>query len=155
MVGPAAAWAEVVPPEISVYPKQDGTAAVILSPPSDGSALGGLVPFGILVCSTVDANASAVAEADLEIGELLGLQAKIVPVNSTGRWRGRHVVQLSNWGNSPAQLKLVARDPDEALGFTSARRTSIFLRAARRPCDCRSGPSARSCAGPRYASRSR
>ena len=117
VLGPAAAWAEVVPPEISVYPQQDATAAVILSPPSDGSALSGLLPFGVLASSTLDANTSAAAEADLEIGELHSLQAKIIPVTSTGRWRGRHVIQLSNWGDSQAQLQLVARDPDDALGF--------------------------------------
>jgi hypothetical protein len=117
VLGPAAAWAEVVPPEISVYPQQDATAAVILSPPSDGSALSGLLPFGVLASSTLDANTSAAAEADLEIGELHSLQAKIIPVTSTGRWRGRHVIQLSNWGNSQAQLQMVARDPDDALGF--------------------------------------
>ncbi|HVK35167.1 MAG TPA: fibronectin type III domain-containing protein [Microlunatus sp.] len=117
VLGPAAAWAEVVPPEISVYPQQDATAAVILSPPSDGSALSGLLPFGVLASSTLDANTSAAAEGDLEIGELHSLQAKIIPVTSTGRWRGRHVIQLSNWGNSQAQLQMVARDPDDALGF--------------------------------------
>jgi hypothetical protein len=117
VLGPAAAWAEVVPPEISVYPQQDATAAVIFSPPSDGSALSGLLPFGVLASSTLDATSSAAAEGDLEIGELHSLQAKIIPVTSTGRWRGRHVVQLSNWGNSQAQLQMVARDPDDALGF--------------------------------------
>ena len=117
VLGPAAAWAEVVPPEVSVYPQQEATAAVILSPPSDGSALSGLLPFAVLASSTLDATSSAAAEADLEIGELHSLQAKIIPVTSTGRWRGRHVVQLNNWGNSQAQLQMVARDPDEALGF--------------------------------------
>ena len=117
VLGPAAAWAEVVPPEISVYPQQDATAAVILSPPADGSALSGLLPFGVLASSTLDASSSAAAEADLEIGELHSLQAKIIPVTSTGRWRGRHVVQLNNWGNSQAQLQMIARDPDDALGF--------------------------------------
>ena len=48
---------------------------------------------------------------------MFGLQAKIIPVTSSGRWRGRHVVQLSNWGNAPAKLRMVASDPDEALGF--------------------------------------
>lgn len=117
VLGPAAAWAEVVPPEVSVYPQQDATAAVILSPPSDGSALSGMLPFGVLASSTLDATTSAAAEADLEIGELHSLQAKIIPVTSTGRWRGRHVIQLQNWGNSQAQLQMVARDPDDALGF--------------------------------------
>ena len=57
------------------------------------------------------------AEGDVEIGKVFGLQAKIVPVTSSGRWRGRHVVQLSNWGNAPATLRMVASDPDAALGF--------------------------------------
>lgn len=117
VLGPAAAWAEVVPPELSVYPQQDATAAVIFSPPSDGSATSGLLPFGVLASSSLDVDSSASAEGDLEIGELHQLQAKIIPVTSTGRWRGRHVIQLSNWGNTGAQLQLVASNPDEALGF--------------------------------------
>jgi hypothetical protein len=117
VLGPAAAWAEIVPPEISVYPQADATAAVIFSPPSDNSAPSGLLPFGVLASSTLDADSSAAAEGDLEVGELHSLQAKIIPVTSTGRWRGRHVIQLSNWGNSPAQLQMIAADPDDALGF--------------------------------------
>ena len=65
----------------------------------------------------VDPDTSAVAEGDVEIGKVFGLQAKIVPVTSSGRWRGRHVVQLSNWGNAPATLRMVASDPDATLGF--------------------------------------
>lgn len=117
VLGPAAAWAEIVPPEISVYPREEATAVAIFSPPSDSSAPSGLQPFGVLASSMLDASSSAAAEADLEIGELHSLQAKIIPATSTGRWRGRHVIQLSNYGNSPAQLQLVAADPDEALGF--------------------------------------
>ena len=67
--------------------------------------------------STLDPQLSAVAEGDVEIGQVYGLQAKIIPVTSAGRWRGRHVIQLSNWGNAPAQLRMIARDPDDALGF--------------------------------------
>ena len=67
--------------------------------------------------STLDPQASAVAEGDIEIGQVFGLQAKIIPVTSAGRWRGRHVIQLSNWGNAPAQLRMAAIDPDDALGF--------------------------------------
>ena len=117
VLGPAVAWAEVVPLELSVYPQADATAAVIFSPPSDNTAPSGLLPFGVLASSTLDATVSASAEGDLEIGEMHGLQAKIIPVTSSGRWRGRHVIQLDNWGNTPAQLRMVASDPDERLGF--------------------------------------
>lgn len=110
-------WADVLPPEISIYPQQDANAVVVFSPPGGAGAPGGTWPFGVRVRSTEDADASAVVEGDLEIGKVFGLQAKLLPVNSSGRWRGRHVVQLSNWGNSPAKLKLTASDQDEALGF--------------------------------------
>ena len=117
VLGPTAPWAEVVPPEVSVYPQQDVTAAVVFSPPTGTSAPGGLQPFGVIARSTLDPQVSAVAEGDVEIGQVYGLQAKIIPVTSAGRWRGRHVIQLSNWGNAPAQLRMTASDPDDALGF--------------------------------------
>jgi hypothetical protein len=114
--GPAS-WAQVIPPELSVYPQQEARAIVTFSPPSGNSAPSGTSAFGVRARSTVDPDTSAVAEGDVEIGKVFGLQAKIVPVTSSGRWRGRHVVQLSNWGNSPATLRMVASDPDAALGF--------------------------------------
>ena len=117
VLGPTAPWAEVVPPEVSVYPQQEVTAAVVFSPPTGTSAPGGLQPFGVIARSTLNPQVSAVAEGDVEIGQVYGLQAKIVPVTSAGRWRGRHVIQLSNWGNAPAQLRMTASDPDDALGF--------------------------------------
>ena len=117
VLGPTAAWAEVVPPEVSVYPQQEVTAAVVFSPPTGTSAPGGLQPFGVIARSTLNPQVSAVAEGDVEIGAVYGLQAKIVPVTSAGRWRGRHVIQLSNWGNAPAQLRMTASDPDDAIGF--------------------------------------
>ena len=114
--GPSS-WAQVIPAELSVYPQQEARAIVTFSPPSGTSAPSGTNAFGVRARSTVDPDTSAVAEGDVEIGKVFGLQAKIVPVTSSGRWRGRHVVQLSNWGNAPATLRMVASDPDAALGF--------------------------------------
>ena len=114
--GPSS-WAEVVPAELSVYPQGEAKAFVTFHPPAGTAAPSGTNPFGVRVRSTVDPDASAVAEGDVEVGKVFGLQAKIVPVTSSGRWRGRHTVQLSNWGNAPAKLRIVASDPDAALGF--------------------------------------
>ncbi len=86
----------------------------------------------MLARSTLSPQVSAVAEGDVEIGKVSGLQAKIVPVTSAGRWRGRHTIQLSNWGNAPAQLRLVASDPDDALGFYLGPTSSTCRWAARR-----------------------
>lgn len=110
-------WAEVVPPSVSVYPQQQETATVLFRPPAGPATPGGLVPFGVRATSSVDPAARAVAEGELTVGQVSGLQAKLIPVTSSGRWRGRHTVQISNWGNAAARLRLVPSDPDQALGF--------------------------------------
>jgi hypothetical protein len=116
-LGAGGAWAQVLPAELSVYPQQEATATVVFSPPSGAGAPGGTIPFGVLVRSTLDPRTSAVAEGELEVGEVFGLQAKLVPVTSAGRWRGRHVLQVANSGNTAATLRFRASDPDDALGF--------------------------------------
>jgi len=114
--GPAS-WAEVIPPEVPVYPQQEATATVVFSPPAGPAAPGGVFPFGVRAASVVDPSSSAVAEGDLEIGRVFGLQSKLTPVTSSGRWRGRHTIALTNWGNAPVRLRLVASDPDQRLGL--------------------------------------
>ena len=102
---------------LSLYPQQRAEVVVVFSPGSGSEVPGGTFAFGVRVVSVVDRTQSAVAEGILEVGTVFGLQAKLVPVTSTGRWTGRHVVQISNWGNAPARLRLVASDPDQALGY--------------------------------------
>ncbi len=110
-------WADVSTPEVSVYPREDASAAVTLTVPAGAAAPSGVVPFAIRAVSLVDGSASAVVEGDLEIGRVGGLQSKITPVNSAGRWSARHRIELTNWGNVPARLRLTATDPDDRLGF--------------------------------------
>jgi len=110
-------WVQVNPSELSVYPQQDATAVIVFSPPSGPGAPGGSLPFGVRVWSEVEGGGSAVAEGDLDVGSVAGLQAKLTPIASTGRWSGRHTVKISNWGNAPARLRITPEDPDQALGF--------------------------------------
>lgn len=117
VVGDAADWSQATPPQVSVYPQQSATAVIVFSPPAGSAVAGGVVPFGVRVQSEVDPDASAVAEGDLDVKEVVGLQATITPATSAGRWRGYHNVNFSNWGNSAERLKITASDPDEALGF--------------------------------------
>lgn len=118
VLGSPAGWAQVAPPEVSVYPQKGASVAVVFSPPAGTSAPGGKHSYGIIARSTLDPQFSAVAEGDVEVGQVHGLQAKIVPVNSTGWMHGRHAIQVSNWGNAPVELTLTASDPDDLLDFT-------------------------------------
>src|SRR3954452_6758666 len=78
-------WAEVVPPTVNVYPGAEATAVVVFSPPSGTGAASGRFPFGVKAASTESADASSVVEGTVELGAVSGLQAKIVPVTSSGR----------------------------------------------------------------------
>lgn len=124
--GVAADWAEVLAAEdagpedrgvLSVYPGQESTATVVFTGPPASAGRAGEVPFCVLAQSVVDPSCSAAAEGDLEVGRVDGLSASLNPVTSAGRWNGRHAVRISNWGNSPAVLRLSASDPDDNLGF--------------------------------------
>jgi hypothetical protein len=117
VLGPLAPYSKVIPPEVSVFTGDEETARVVITPPPAPGVPSGLHPFGVIARSTLDPNASAVAEGTIEIGQVFGLQAKIIPVTSSGRWRGRHVMQISNWGNTPAKLQAEAFDQDNELGF--------------------------------------
>jgi hypothetical protein len=115
--GQPSRWTEVVPPTVNVYPGEEASAVVVFSPPSGAAAPSGVFPFGVKAVSTESPGASSVVEGAVELGHVPGLRAKIIPVTSTGRWRGRHVIRLDNGGNAPARLRLVATDPDANLGF--------------------------------------
>ena len=110
-----AEWTSISPPEVQVYPEQEATAVVVFAPPQGTRS--GTFPFAVRAESVVDADVSALAEGDLEIGRVFGLQSKINPVTSSGRWRGRHFLEITNWGNAPVRLRITASDPDDRLAF--------------------------------------
>ncbi|MFZ1284845.1 MAG: fibronectin type III domain-containing protein [Propionicimonas sp.] len=117
VLGPVAGWSQVDPPEVSVYPQQKASVAVVFSPPSGTGAPAGTHRFRVVARSTLDPKVGAITEGTVDVAKVFGLQAKIVPVTSTGRWRGRHTIDVTNWGNAPAQLRMTASDPDDVLGF--------------------------------------
>lgn len=110
-----AEWTSISPTEVQVYPEQEATAVVVFAPPQGTRS--GTFPFAVRAESVVDADVSALAEGDLEIGRVFGLQSKINPVTSSGRWRGRHFLEITNWGNAPVRLRITASDPDDRLAF--------------------------------------
>lgn len=110
-------WTQVTPAEVQVYPGQQATAVLVFAPPEGSAAASGTFPFGLRVESVVDPSSSAVAEGDVEVGRVFGLTTRIAPVTSSGRWRGRHLVSVSNWGNAAVTLKVSSADPDGKLAF--------------------------------------
>lgn len=78
-------WTQVTPAEVQVYPGQRATAVLAFAPPAGNAATSGTFPFGIRAESVVDPTSSAVAEGDIEVGRIFGLNAAVVPTTSSGR----------------------------------------------------------------------
>lgn len=110
-------WAETDRPEVRIMPNEEETVVVTFSPPGGPKAAGGTYPFGVRAISLTEADSSAVAEGSLTVGKIAGLHAKLTPVTSSGRWRGKHTIQITNGGNTPARVRPTGSDPDQALGF--------------------------------------
>ena len=110
-------WAEVTPAEVQVLPRAGGHRGGGLLAAGRKHHRSGTFPFAVRAESVVDADTSSVAEGDLDIGRVFGLQSKITPVTSSGRWRGKHSLEITNWGNAPVRLNLAATDPDGRLAF--------------------------------------
>jgi uncharacterized membrane protein len=117
VVGLDEGWYQVHPPELALYPGEDATAVVVLTPPAAARAPDHPLPFGVRAISTLDSSRGVVEEGDLEIGRVFDLQPAISPVTSKARWSARHTITFTNWGNSPVRLRLTASDKDGRLGF--------------------------------------
>ena len=97
---------------------QADSAVVTFTPPAGRESVGGSYPFGILATSIVPASsASAAAEGDLIVKGVFHLRSTITPTTSSGRWKARHVIEVTNLGNTPVRLRLTPADPDQRLGF--------------------------------------
>ncbi len=118
VVGDAAAWALVLPGEVSVFPGDEARVEIAFDPPVSANTPAGRVPFGLRVRSRVDPDNSTVVEGDLEVGTFRNVTATLAPRSSRGRKRGQHRVDVSNWGNETVVLWLGASDPDERLKFS-------------------------------------
>jgi hypothetical protein len=67
VLGPAAAWTEVEPPILSLFPNTEGRAQVRFRPPRAWSVSAGILSVGFRAASSLDPGRAAVDECDLEI----------------------------------------------------------------------------------------
>ncbi|MEV6524716.1 zinc ribbon domain-containing protein [Longispora sp. NPDC051575] len=117
VLGPAAAWATVEPPTLSVYPGDRAEATVRFAPPRGSASPAGRASFRVQAASTVHPGLVATADGTLDVGVYRELGAVLVPQNTSGRGRTRHRLELTNTGNVVEPVRITASDPDGRLRF--------------------------------------
>lgn len=120
VLGPAAAWAEVIPASISVVRNGETTVQLLFRPPAGPGTPADTVPFALRCVSRENPSSAALAEGDLAVGAIHEIVASITPAVARGRWKGRWTARFDNRGTAPATLRLSAADERQTLGFMLA-----------------------------------
>ncbi len=120
LLGPAAAWAEVIPATVSVVRRGESTVQILFRPPAGPATPAGAVPFALRCVSRENPDSRAIAEGDLAVGAIHEIVASLTPDVSRGRWHGRWTARFDNRGTAPARLRLSATDERRTLGFALA-----------------------------------
>lgn len=123
VLGPVAAWAELEPRGISLFPGAEGDVTIRFKPPLSVAAAAGDQHFGVRLRSAIDPGDSVVEEATAVVTPVVRVQPRLVPRASKGRLKGKHRVRIKNLGNTPATVALAASDPDELINFKLASRS--------------------------------
>jgi hypothetical protein len=117
VLGPAAAWATMDPPTMSLFPGTKGTSTVTFTVPRTASVEAGEVPFAVKVASLEDHLRSVVEEGSLLVRPFADLATDLLPRTSSGVRRGKHDLAFDNFGNTRLSGRLTAADPDVLLHF--------------------------------------
>ncbi|MCU1345479.1 MAG: hypothetical protein JWL70_1745, partial [Acidimicrobiia bacterium] len=143
-LGELAPFVDVNPPLVNVLPGQDGMATVTIRPPRSSQPAAGAYPLGLRVKGRQDTTATAVEEVHVTVSPFVALDLRVVPQNAKGRRSATLRAEVANTGNSPAAVRILASDPDDALAMTPAQQVlnlgpgertlqSIVVRARDRP----------------------
>lgn len=115
VLGEPESWTEVKPPSLSLFPNGEGFVELRFQPPREPKTAPGLVPYGLLVGSVNDANATVVEEGALILSAFRQAEAQLTPRTSRGRFSGKHRLAVDNLGNSPATAMFTSEDGENAL----------------------------------------
>src|SRR5215470_3820870 len=118
VLGAAAAWTDVEPATVSLFPGADGVARLTFRPPRTPEALAGPLPFAARVRSQDAGMAtSVVEEGSLDVAPFTELAAELLPRTSHARFSGRHRVRVTNRGNAPTAVHLSGSDAEQAVAL--------------------------------------
>ncbi|GAB3248674.1 hypothetical protein GCM10027456_20880 [Kineosporia babensis] len=119
VIGLPEGWWQLQPSEIELSGGEEGTVLLVLHPPATTYVSDEALPFGVRVSATsvVNQRCSSVTEGDLEVLQVLGLQAVMKPVTSKGRWWARHRVVYTNWGDADVTVRISTHASDDSLRF--------------------------------------
>lgn len=129
--GPAAAFTQVAPPALAVYPGTTETAEVTFRPARGPQHPAGPAALRVEVRSTVHPDLAAVANGVATVAPFVDVAAELQPEATTGRRPGRHTVVVENRGNTPVTVGVEFDDRQHVVGASPAQGGATIAPGAR------------------------
>jgi hypothetical protein len=127
LLGPVSAWGRVVPETLVAAPDTEIRVEVALTLPPPGSGTEGWLPWGVRCVPSGDNDRAASAEGGVTVEPLDGVELRVLPSSTRGRWFGRFLVTIRNAGARDGRWRVVGVDPKDELSFAFSR-TAVDLR---------------------------
>src|ERR1043165_2161015 len=98
IIGPSAAWASIEPPQIRLFPAEEGTAQTTFQVPRASTPEADVYPFGVRVRPVSDPSSTIVEEGKIGVNPFVEFGAEVVPSTSEARSVGEHEITVANRG---------------------------------------------------------
>ena len=116
-VGNGSGWVSLVPSELSLFPGDENSAAIVIKPPRASRVGAQTYPIGIKATSEVDPNESTVAELRITVDPFYESALNVSRTTLEMRRRTSTYASITNNGNTTIRIILRLWDPDGRLRF--------------------------------------
>ncbi|MDA2989052.1 MAG: hypothetical protein O2815_08255 [Actinomycetota bacterium] len=114
-VGVGSAWVSLVPSELSLFPGDETSAAIVIKPPRSSRIQAQTYPVGIKATSEVDPNESTVAELSVTVEPFYESVLNVSRTTIEMARRASTYASVTNNGNTAIRVILRLWDPDGRL----------------------------------------
>jgi hypothetical protein len=123
VLGPAAAWVDVSPTFVSLFPGDSEDATIALQPPLSSRIVAGTYAVGVQAISQVRPEVSTTAEVTVTVPPFYRFRCYVAQSTFTVRTKATMLVQIVNEGNSTVTFSVTAEDPEGFLNVQPATPT--------------------------------
>lgn len=112
VLGPAASWVKPASEQVSLFPGEEGSIDIVVSPPRVPNVVAGTYALGVQVMSRVSKRNASTAETSVDVLPFYDFQVITGRNTFNMRTRAKFMVQVSNLGNAATTFRVSASDPE-------------------------------------------
>jgi hypothetical protein len=117
VLGPAAAWLSVEPPQLNLMPGTSAVAAIAVCPPRTPAVPAGEYSVDVAIRSSEHPDGSVVDRITVAVAPFIAFETTLAPSVLRGAAATATLLHAKNAGNAPVELALGGDDPEKAFSF--------------------------------------